>query len=187
MELTVVSGLTAFLAVLLSTSWSGITKSTLDLVGRGRLIQEMDMTVASFSHDFAGSLAVPSTSSDLAGEDNGLWVGYRIIGGDTLQLCFDGGANPNGKPDWIPPTDDTIIEYRLEPYVDSHGVSTNRLVRQKLYPEPADDNFIVAKNIDSMTLDDSDPTYLKIALIFKFHCFNGVYTRQLALIARKPL
>ena len=197
LEVTVVSGLTAFLAVLLSSAWAGITKSTVDLVGRGRLIQEMDMAVASLSRDLGGCLAVPSSSGNLGGEDQGVWIGYwapsSVPTVDKLRLCFDGGNNPNGKADWDPLTGnpdagstDKIIEYRLEPYDDSHGVASNVLVRQKVYPEPSDEKFVVAKNVDGMIVDVSDPAFIKIELTFKYHSFNGEYMRKCTLIARTP-
>jgi hypothetical protein len=192
-EVVVVSAMTAFLAVLLSSTWAGINRSTIDLVGRGRLIQEMDMAIASLSRDFAGSLAIKSfysydplnIPSDLGAENIGVWVGCRK-NGDNLQLCFDGGDTPDGKPDWASP--DTVVEYSLEPYTDSHDETSNVLVRQEYsnYPDTVASEFIVAKNVGSMVVDVSDLALIKIELTFKFHHSHGDYLRKCTLIARAP-
>ncbi len=58
-EVTIVSGLMVFLAVLLSAAWSGIGNTTVDLVARGQLAQEIDIATASLSRDFGGSLPTP--------------------------------------------------------------------------------------------------------------------------------
>jgi prepilin-type N-terminal cleavage/methylation domain-containing protein len=191
-EVMIVSGLTAFLAVLLSSAWMGISKSTVDLVGRGRLIQELDMTVASLSRDLGGSLAIksyypydpPNVPGELGGEDRGVWIGCRKQI-DALQLCYDGSDGtdpPNGVADWAPP--DTVIEYRLEPYVGPRDEESNVLVRQE-NPDALGEKFVVAKNVDGMVIDITDGV-LTLELTFKYHSANGDYTRKCTLKARIP-
>jgi type II secretory pathway pseudopilin PulG len=188
-EVTIVSGLTAFLAILLSSAWMGMSRSTVDLVGRGRLIQELDMAVASLSRDLGGSLAVASSSNNLGRGDTGAWINYEKLAdpqyGDKLRLYFDGGDNPSVKN-----APNTVIEYHLESYDESPDQSSNVLVRQE-NPDDFGEKFVVAKNVDSMNIivpeaGFTGDGFIEIELTFKYHYTNGEFTRKCALKAKIP-
>ena len=54
-EVTIVSGLMAFLALLLSNAWvGGIGKATVDLIARAQLAQEMDIATMALGRDLGG-------------------------------------------------------------------------------------------------------------------------------------
>ena len=69
LEVTIVSGLMVFLAVLLSSAWTGVGRSTTDLIARSQLLQEMNLAVAAISRDLGGSL--PNPESRLGGKQQG--------------------------------------------------------------------------------------------------------------------
>ena len=73
LEVTIVSGLMTFLALLLFAAWSGIGKSTLALITRCQLAQEMDFAVAALSRDLCGAMALKDAETDparLGGKQN---------------------------------------------------------------------------------------------------------------------
>jgi type II secretory pathway component PulJ len=105
LEVTLVSGLMALLAVVLSSAWVGVGRPAADVIARSRLFQEMDMAVAALSRDTSGGLANPE--GRLGGKTQGCWVGWMQPANGQLWLCFDGGTDPNGEADWGPP--DTVI------------------------------------------------------------------------------
>lgn len=188
-EITLVSGLTVFLAVLLSSMWRNINGFTADAVGRGQLVQEMDMAIASLSRDLSGSLPVLASSSfDNGRPDGGRWVGWDHPSNTELLLCYDGGACPNGVPDWAGTTD-TVIHYYLVPDADTN-VTTKVLVRENESTTPHT-KFNVARNINSMTVD-SDNGFARIALQFRYQqrsgpaYFGPEYLRTVTLEARAP-
>jgi len=55
-EVTVASGLTVLLAVVLASTWAALNRPTSDLIAWTRLFQEMDIAVASIARDLGGSL-----------------------------------------------------------------------------------------------------------------------------------
>ena len=133
-EVTLVTGLTVFLAVLLSSVWRNITLFTNDAVGRGQLMEEIDLATASLSRDLAGSLPIVATSSFAVGTgkpDSGRWIAWQHPGNTELWLAYDGVTCPNGLLDnnnWNNTTD-TVIRYYLTPDPDS-DVQTQILVRE---------------------------------------------------------
>ena len=104
--------------------WKNISLFTTDAVGRGQLMQEMDMAAASLSRDLAGSLPILATSSVASGTlgngrpDSGRWIAWQhhYPFNDELWLCYDGGTCPDGVPDtdWSNTNpNDTVIRYHL--------------------------------------------------------------------------
>lgn len=164
LETMLVSVFTGFLAVLISTTWSAFIRPTVDIAQRCRIAQEANLAVASLSRDLAGSLADNQTGM----KAEFLVVGRMQPDNSRLRLCFDGGTTPNGTADWSAP--DTIITY----YVDS-----NQLLR---WDENAGTTFTVAKDVDSLYVEDIGNGEVEIRLTFHFRKVTQTYT----LIARDP-
>src|SRR5258707_616931 len=55
LETAIVSALMAFLAVLLSSAWSGLVRPTADMTARCRVAQEANLAAAALTRDLAGS------------------------------------------------------------------------------------------------------------------------------------
>ena len=181
-EVTIAGGLTVFLGVLLSSIWANLCGSTVDLIGRSRLVQEMNLAVASIGRDLGGSLAVPASSS-LEGStlEQGRWIGWQHPGDAELRLCFDAGAAPDGVCDWTG-VSDTVIRYFLE--ADPNPATTTKiLVREK---QNDGTRFVAAKNLSAMTVD-ADGGFVRIVLTFKYRLRSGVDCfRTVTLKARPP-
>jgi type II secretory pathway pseudopilin PulG len=189
-EVMLVAGLTVFLAVLLSSVWRNISLFTTDAVGRGQLMQEMDLTASSFSRDLAGGLPLPANTSFSSGKpDSGRWIAWKTnTDKNELWLCYDGGSCPDGEPDWSGVTD-TVICYRLVSDPDG-DVATKILIRENESDVPAS-SFNVARGISSMSVD-ADGDFAKITLQFKYQqrfgsrYFGPEYLRTLTLEAKVP-
>jgi hypothetical protein len=195
-EVTLVTGLTVFLAVLLSSVWKNINLFTTDAVGRGQLMQEMDLAAAALSRDLAGSLPVLASStfsgSSDGKPDSGRWIAWLHPGNTELKLCYDGGTCPDGAADWTG-TVDTVIRYYLDPDPNT-DITTKVLVRENACDLPPT-KFIVARNLDSMTVEagaGTDAGFILITLQFKYQqrsgnkYFGPVYLRKYTLQARAP-
>jgi len=164
-EVTLVSGLMAVLAMVLSSAWVGVGRSATDLIVRSQLLQEIDMTMAALTRDLSGALANPQ--GRLGNKNQGRWVGWMQPAAGQLWLSFDGGDDPNGQAEWGPP--DTVIIYQLE---------SGALVR---YDQNAGTAFTVARNLENMEIA-SDGDFLHIQLTFTYRQL----TRTCTLIARTP-
>jgi hypothetical protein len=167
LEVTLVSGLTVFLAVMLSSTWVLFSRPTAELIAFGHLFQEMDVAVASLTRDLGGSLPnYRNASGQPGGRSQGCLLECRRVNdtnGDHLQLCFDGGDNPNGQVDWGLPTNDTLVDY----YVDG---GSHTLIRSEQAPGTTfttSTSFKVARNVDSLQITDGGNT-LQITLTFKY-------------------
>jgi prepilin-type N-terminal cleavage/methylation domain-containing protein len=172
LEVTIVSGLMAFLAVLLSAAWTSVGRSSSDLIVRGRIAQEIDLAMAALSRDLGGSLSDPA--SRLGAKKQGQWVGWTAVADDAnppntkLLLCFDGGTDPNGQPDWALP--DNMVVYQLE---------SNALTR---WDQNANTTFTVARYVDGFVVAPEDADAVRIVLTFKYRKL----TRTCTLIVRSP-
>jgi type II secretory pathway component PulJ len=163
-EAVIVSMFTAFLATLISATWSAFVRPTADIAERCRVAQEASLALAALSRDFAGSY-----SDDPTGDEQKLkLVGRTQPDNSQLRLCFDGGTTPNGIADWAAP--DLIVTY----YVDS-----NRLVR---WDEDSGTTFIVARDLDSFEATDLGGGQVQLDLTFQFRNINQTYH----LIASDP-
>lgn len=187
-EVLVATALTVFLAYLLSTVWAELEKSTVDLIARGQLMQEMDMAVAALSRDLGGSVAVPASTAFSVGTlEQGRWIAWDPSHAPAeLWLCFDGGTNPDGVANWSG-SPDTVIRYYLD--TDSNStITTKVLVRQNVTDNT---RFIVARNLSSMSIA-ADGQFIDITLTFvyqrhgSFGEFGAAYTRTVTLKARAP-
>jgi prepilin-type N-terminal cleavage/methylation domain-containing protein len=166
-ELTIVSGLMAFLAVLLSSAWTSMGKSSTNLITRGQLVQEMNLAAASLSRDLGGSL--PDPTSRVGGKNLAQWIGWTHPGNSQLHLTYNGGASP-----------DTIISYYIDNDPDT-SLTTKILVR---HDQSAGTLFTVAKYVDSngfQVFDDTSDT-IRIVLTFKYRDL----TRTCTITARTP-
>lgn len=163
-EATIVSGLMAVLAVLVSATWTSFIRPTTDVARRCRLAHEANLAAASLTRDLAGSLADNHTGSKIQYK----FVGRMQPANEQLRLCFDGGTEPNKVADWGDP--DVIITYY---------VSSNQLIR---WDENAATTFTVAKDVDSLTVEDLGNGTFQIQLTFRYRNISQTYT----LIARDP-
>ncbi len=166
LEVTVVSGLTVFLAVLLSSAWSAIGRPASDLAGRGQIVQEMELAVTTLSRDLGGSSVNPSAR--LGDKSVGRWVGWTQPGNNQLWLCFDGGTEPNGQADWTDP--DSVIVYHLD---------GDTLLR---WDHNAGTTFAVARDLTDLAVTAEGTDAVRIVLSFES---RGI-TRTCTLIARSP-
>ena len=134
LEITVVSGLMVFLAVLLSAAWSGIGKTTVDLVARGQLAQEIDIATASLSHDFGGSLPTPAGSLQGTRQAGKLLAWRRSLTDPmVLELCYDSGSNPNNTADWLDSdSSDTVVQYSWDQ--DAHALIRTQVCTGDTHP-----------------------------------------------------
>ena len=164
-EVTVVSGLMAVLALLLSAVWAGFGRSATDSIARCRVAQEVNLAVNSLTRDLGGSLA--DSEGRLGHKTDLQFVGWMLPGNSQLWLCFDGGTQPNGVADWAPP--DTVIVYMVE---------NNCLVR---WNQTANTSFTVARDINNMQLS-IEGDYLQIQLTFSYRNI----ARTCTLAARAP-
>jgi prepilin-type N-terminal cleavage/methylation domain-containing protein len=164
LEVTLVSGLMAVLALLLSSAWAAVGRPAADVIERSRLFAEMDMAVSALSRDLGGSLANPA--GRLGTKQQGPWNGWLNPGNDQLWLCFDGGNNPDKQP-WG--SLDTVIVYQKV---------SDRLVRTD---QSAGTSFTVAKYLHAFDVTPSGP-HIQIRLTFTYRDV----TRTCTLLARHP-
>lgn len=163
-ETLIVSGLMGFLAVLISATWSAFIRPTTDIANRCRIAQEASLALASLSRDLGGSLADNLTGTTSQYQI----VGRTQPGNSQLRLCYDGGSTPNRTADWSEP--DILIRY----YVDS-----GQLIR---WNENAGTTFTVARDIDSLYVQDLGGGQVEIQLAFRYRGISQTYY----LIARDP-
>jgi len=172
LEVTIVSGLMTFLALLLFAAWSGVGKSTIGLITRCQLAQEMDFAVAAISRDLCGSMPLKDNETDatrLNGKKNWRLLDWKVDSGGDLQLDFDG--DPSTPTNWK--FADKLVTYHW-------NQTRHTLTRQ-------DDagTFTVARNVDSFNiyLDSSDPTMLHIDVDFACY-YHWDSQRTLPIIKR---
>jgi type II secretory pathway component PulJ len=166
MEVMVVSGVMAILVLIISSVWAGVGRPIAEMIARCRLIEEIDLATDSLARDLGGSLA--NSEGRLGGKQQSRFVGWMQSGQSQLLLCFDGGPEPNGHADWLPP--DTVIAYLVD--------ENHRLVR---WDQNANTEFTVAENVDSLEVETVEDT-LQIRLAFSYRNL----TRNCTFIARTP-
>lgn len=182
-EVTIACSLSAFLAVLLSTTWALLMRPTADLIAWGQIFQEMDVAVASLARDLGGSLPDYKDATGVPGQKiQGVLIECKAGGvpnDNHLLLCFDGGDEPDGTADWGTATNDTIIDY----YRDA---ASGSLIR---WNKKTDTTFTVATNVEAFRVKDveSNPSDLQIDLTFSFNvkATGKNPTRKCTLIAKK--
>lgn len=168
LDVATASVMTAVLAMLISSTWALFIKPTSSLIAWGKLFQEMDIAVTTMARDLGGSLPDTPTGNKRAGLLLACKTENDLTYGDHLLLCFDGGTTPDGVADWSSGTDDTIIDYYVDP-------ATHTLYRQN---KKTNKTVVVASNVESpsegvggMTITDDplDGTNLQIQLAFTHH------------------
>jgi prepilin-type N-terminal cleavage/methylation domain-containing protein len=163
LEVMVVSGLMALLALLLGKTWYGLVKPTAELAARGRIDQEIGLAAAALTRDLGGSLADPP--GRLGPQILYRRVGRLQPGNSQLWLCFDGGDPPNNEADWGPP--DVVIVYEVD---------GDSLVRRD---QSNDTTFVVARLVNQMeVLDLGDRVQIRLTFSYR-----GV-TRTYTMVAR---
>jgi hypothetical protein len=196
-EVSVACVLTAFLAVVLSTTWRLLMPSTADLIVWGQLFQEMQIAVAAIGRDTGGALPEDCSRTIGTAKQQGLLLACQKTtdtNGDHLQLCFDGvypygvnsqgGYAADGQPDWTATTD-TVIDYSVD--------SAFNLIRTDVATAA---HFTVATNayaldasgnkIPGISVTDNGST-LTIMLTFSsvVKTTNKTLSRKCTLIANK--
>jgi hypothetical protein len=189
-EVSVACVLTAFFAVMLSTTWRLLMPSTTDLIVWGQLFQEMQVSVASLSRDTGGALPEDCSRTIASAKQQGLLLACRKSVDGHFQLCFDGvypyGAGAQGRAaDGLAKWDgsDTIIDYQV-------NAAAHTLLRSNL---TANTSATIAGNVEDMTIDDSDPNNITITLTFAYHfphppdkpVWKAPLTRKCTLIVKK--
>ncbi len=192
-EVVLASGLTVFLAVVLSTTWACLSRPTSELIAWSQLFQEMDLATAALARDLGGALPeFRDASGGLGGKKQGRLLACMCTtdsAGDHLWLCYDGGTNPDGVATWDLSTGDTTIEYYVDPATDPGSGSFQRLIRVN-HTGSTTATFTVARYVASMNVIDGGGDSLCIVLNFQF--INYVPTgsaqplsRQCTLIVKK--
>jgi type II secretory pathway pseudopilin PulG len=184
-EVTIACALTAFLAILLSTTWVLLMRPTADLIAWGQLFQEMDVATATLARDLGGSLPDEQYTG---GRKKGRLLGVRQSPTDinTLEIWFDGGSNADTPPTvWNPLADDTVIAY----YVDSGSHSLIRLNRKTGTSFTVAVDVVGPSDAAGMTVADapSDATRLEIDLAFSsvVKATGKTLTRKCTLLVKK--
>ena len=167
-EVSVACVLTAFFAVMLSTTWRLLMPSTTDLIVWGQLFQEMQVSVASLSRDTGGALPEDCARTIASAKQQGLLLACRKSVDGHFQLCFDGvypyGAGAQGHAaDGLAKWDgsDTIIDYQV--------IAASRTLLRSNLTEITHTSATIAGNVEDMTIDDSDPNNITITLTFAYH------------------
>ena len=164
MELTIVSMLMVFLAMLLASAWVTVCKSMVGMTARTEIAQEMDFAVAALSRDLGGSLYLSGSSTTAT------FTGWEANSGNSqLELDFAG--------------------YTVTYFVDSYVLVRRDLNNTTL----AYTDFNVAKDVNALTVTpSSDGSTMTIQL--DFGCYRGTDTtrsnplvkRTCVLTAAKP-
>jgi hypothetical protein len=174
MEVTIVSGLMAVMAVMLSTICINVVRPAVEISDRCFVTQEMEFAVAALAGDLGGSL--PGRDGRLGGKQilsfapQGWMVTTDAAGNSQLWLCFDGGDPPNGRADWggVP---DVVIEYLL----DGHKLQR--------YDRSNGTTFVVADGVDSFQV--TPPTADGMIQI-RLTLHRGKVARTYTMYARAP-
>ncbi len=170
MEVTLVSMLMALLVLLLSSTWFGACRPTLDLIVRAELLREADMAVGSLARDFGGALTNPGNPNDPGDTDNPAgwfggkkqwqWVGWADASGTELWLYFDGGAEPSGGPS----AEDRIIYYRMQDGALIRGDQT------------ASTEVPVAKHLSNFQVISEGSDSFRVVMTFTFRNLTNTCT-----------
>lgn len=161
-EVALTSAMMAWLAIIVSTVWSGLGWPLIDGMVGTRVAQEANIAAHSLALDFSGYY--PRT---VGGPDDGKLVGRLLVGGNELWLCYDGGAPANGTADWAAP--DTVIIYRVD---------VDQLVRAN----ELDSTVVpVATGVDQLAVtEQGDGVLIELTLTYRD------LTRTYEIVAKDP-
>jgi len=140
-EVMIVGMMTAFLAVLLSTAWSGLAQPSIDVLVRCQVEQEAQLAAMSLAADCGG--CPPVKRDQIQGSQDSDSFSGASISGDRLLVSFTGG---------------TTIYYGVND--DQHT-----LVRETTGSTAS--SVVVASNVYGMSLEDKGD-FIKMTLLFQF-------------------
>jgi prepilin-type N-terminal cleavage/methylation domain-containing protein len=144
MEVMIVSGLMAVLAMLLSTTWIGLGRPAADLITRSQLVQERDLAIAALSRDLGGS---QNTADRSGGKQRGRWIGWQAATNaeqpqDTdLRLLYDGRTDSSVPLSYSWSLPNTRVLY---------FVASNTLIRRE--NDDITTDFTVARHVNGMKI-----------------------------------
>lgn len=152
LEATIVSGLLAMLAVLLSSAWVGMGRTAIDLIGRSQLVQERDFAIAALSRDLGGRLADPNAR--VGEKTDGKWLAWASEASASLPPNVDllltynkHAVEAAGVVTWVSPN--TTIRYYLADDPNT-TVTTYVLMRKN---QNTGEEFLVARYLSSMKVE----------------------------------
>jgi prepilin-type N-terminal cleavage/methylation domain-containing protein len=184
MEVIIVSGLMAFLAMLLASASAGIGRPAAELIRRSQSLQEMNMAVASLARDLGGGLANP------AGR-----LGDKSLGQLSECLCLADAENPPNSILRLSFTNgtnpETVIQYYVQPDATTSaalGQGAYWLIRED---PAANTTFTAARNINGFQVTRLPDGTIQISLsfLYRLHQPKGqaqYLTRTCSMIAKTP-
>ncbi len=162
LEVTIVSGLTSFFALLIASSWYSFGRSLADAHARCIVAQEATLALETLRRDLAGYPLEQSAGT----KDEHRIVGWLITGGSQLRICADG--NPiNQMADWATP--DTVYRY---------DVQGDQLIRTN---QNTNATYVVASHVSQLQLTDLG-NGIRVELAFSYRDITRTYT----IITRDP-
>jgi prepilin-type N-terminal cleavage/methylation domain-containing protein len=184
MEVIVVSGLMAFLAMLLASASAGIGRPAADVIRRSQSLQEMNLAISSLARDLGGSLADPE--GRIGGKSLGQLSECLCLSdsqyppNSILRLSFNNGTNP-----------ETVIQYYVQP-----DASTSTALGQNAYwLIRADTNgnttVTAARNLNAFQVTRLTGSTIQISLsfLYRMHQPQGqsqYLTRTCSMVAKTP-
>lgn len=106
LEVSLVAGLTSFLVLMVSSTWTAFGRSMSDAIIRSKVAQGANLALATLQRDLGGYLP----EQEAGGLEVGKFAGRLIVSDEQLLLFFD-GAPTNDTVDWVAP--DRIIRYHV--------------------------------------------------------------------------
>ncbi len=184
-EVMVVSGLMAFLAVLLAKASAGIGRPAAEVIRRSQGLQEMNLAAAALARDLGGSLADPAGRlgpKTLGKFDSWLtWSDSQYPPNSVLQLSFANGTSP-----------DNVVTYSVQPDTAASaalgsGQTVYWLVRQD---SATNTTFTVARNLSGFQVTSTGGNYqINLSFLYRVHQPQGqspYLTRTCSLMAKAP-
>jgi len=177
-EMLITASMMLILAVVLWSSWDSLGKTTVNVMARVQLAQEMDFVAAAFSRDLGGCLADPTPAAQTGSAFP--FTNWSVDTSDPTNHVVTISVGD---------VDDRKIIYRR----DTDNVDPwkrNNLIRicKKTKPtESEESRFVVAKNVDSMILDlDANALTIKVnfSCSYKFTNPSDSSARQNPLVKR---
>ncbi len=139
-EMLITAGMMTILAMVFSSSWNSLGKTTNNVIARVQLAQEMDFTAAALSRDLGGCLTDPTPAAKNAVAFPNWSCNTSDPKNHILKIPVGNAAGD-------------IIIYRRDTG-NANVWLRNNLVR--IYADSTETElrrFTVAKNVDEMTLD----------------------------------
>lgn len=162
-EVMVASAITAFLFIMMSGMWRGLTENMNDSLIDARISQEAHFVLEIMRRDLGGFLP----GKEKEEKDENKLVGRLATAANQLMLCFD-DDKADGEPAWGKP--DTVIVYEVQ---DEQLLRIEQTNKGKF--------IVVANNITDFT-----PTQLANGVRVDFTVtFEGI-SKTYTLISQDP-